>query len=1156
MLGNGTLSTLTLDDYCAAKGFLPDPATNACSATTQPAQPARNPYGIKVGEALIKFLAPGKYGLVVVPPRNADNGTIMSWSQTATIEGTPTVDAWVKANESNLFVEGFGTGFNHAFFGFVKTAPTEPSPFRGQTIAALGWQATAAGVPVVDRTLATGSVAGTLRLNHFSRPPNLQGYFAGEPIPDGWVGLNDPATGQGLYAAPCDPATGHFLIENVPPGTYQLVNWDTALDYLFGIQTVTVPAGTVETATPSTSYNLLVFRWFGNLEGSIFLDTNRNGIREAGEIGIPDQAVNLRFRDGSIYQSTVSTPPDGEYALSEVFPFFKWLVTEVDFARFKATGATNVVDDGGDPVGVDLGLGSGRRRQADAAAAAARRRRSLRRRPLPDRHRRGADAGDAPLSRADQHDRLGQGPVPGRRERRDLRDRLLRGDPRRERPAPGRRRALGAGHSPGRRRTSTGISNADGVVDDLNGDGLPTLADADNYPFQWAPVHQFLDDGSPNPDWTGVMGAEDVDRNGNGAWDPGDAINTATTDSFDDNRPSGCIQTLPVIRGEQIPECADAFGTWNQIRDGVFDGGYAFNAYYPGGMISGSAPVDGLPTGTYIVEAVTPPHYELLKEEDKNVDFGVSFVPSPQVLPPLCFGAPHTVPPYLSFNTEADGTTPLPGVDAADLVPGFYAGQTRPLCNIKQIAAAEAKNAAVDFYFFTQVPKAARAVGFANNDLGAEFNQASPNYGEKLAPSWIPVSFHDWTGREITRVYTDEFGSYNALIPSTFTVNVPSPTGVSPQMLTLILNNPVQPGGAKDPYYNPVYSITPWTLDYMPAKTSYLDTPLVPLAAFAVNETQDRHRLARTVTPVIGSVKGSEPETGALICTDRPNGRTITITSSRPGPADQPQLRPGSDRQPVPDHPRLQLRRRRRLGPARRHDPDAGQLDARHDRRHGAGYRSIAGVYRLTVTRGDNGRTTAGRRILLHRGLRHRDRAARRGGPDRRQPPDPGRDRHRCRGRPDPGRPRHLQRERGHVQAGPPAGRRDRQDLHQRQPRDERTAGGLARQDRRPGQRGGVDAAGAQPLRRERSPGLRRLRARRSSPIRLNPATTATLNPGFPFATPGQARIDGFTISGSKAGGGIHVACGVGDAGDQQQRDHRQPGELRRRHLGRDQGRR
>ncbi len=36
--------------------------------------PALNPYNLKVGEALIKYLAPGKYGVTVVPPQFDDGG--------------------------------------------------------------------------------------------------------------------------------------------------------------------------------------------------------------------------------------------------------------------------------------------------------------------------------------------------------------------------------------------------------------------------------------------------------------------------------------------------------------------------------------------------------------------------------------------------------------------------------------------------------------------------------------------------------------------------------------------------------------------------------------------------------------------------------------------------------------------------------------------------------------------------------------------------------------------------------------------------------------------------------------------------------------------------------------------------------------------------
>ena len=174
-----------------------------------------------------------------------------------------------------------------------------------------------------------------MRLNHFSRPPNLQGYFPGPPVDECWVGLNNPVATpglqpSGLYAAPVRRRHGHFVINNVPPGTYQLVYWDKPLDYLFGFSTVTVPAGTGTGAAVNLG-DVLAFRWFGTLEGTVFFDTNQNGIRDAGEAGVPDQNINLRFRDGTIYQAT-PTDPSGEYEFAEVFPFFNWLVTEVDFA--------------------------------------------------------------------------------------------------------------------------------------------------------------------------------------------------------------------------------------------------------------------------------------------------------------------------------------------------------------------------------------------------------------------------------------------------------------------------------------------------------------------------------------------------------------------------------------------------------------------------------------------------------------------------------------------------------------------------------------------------------------------------------------------------------------------------------------------------------
>jgi len=82
----------------------------------------------------------------------------------------------------------------------------------------------------------------------------------------------------------------------------------------------------------------------------------------------------------------------------------------------------------------------------------------------------------------------------------------------------------------------TDMNPTDGVIDDLDGSGNPTLADVDNYPFGWR------DD--PN-----LLGAEDVDRNINGTFNAGDAIQIGTTDCWDDSKPTDSIGPEMTIHG-------------------------------------------------------------------------------------------------------------------------------------------------------------------------------------------------------------------------------------------------------------------------------------------------------------------------------------------------------------------------------------------------------------------------------------------------------------------------------------------------------------------------------------------------------------------------------------------------------------------------------
>ncbi|TAN39646.1 MAG: hypothetical protein EPN25_10740 [Nitrospirae bacterium] len=756
------------------------------------------------GQAFIKNLAPGKYGIRAVPP-----GNTADYIQTSTIEGTPGIDAWVKANEPPLFIEGFGTGFYHAFIGFVKPAE-------------LPW---AAGGP------GGSSITGQNIFNHFGRPPVNQGFFEGPPVGECWVGLNDlAAVNKGLMAVPCD-ANSNFALSGVPAGTYQLVTWDKPLDALFGFNTVTVPAG-------GGAVNLgkvFSFRWFGTFEGSVFFDANQNGFRDAGEAGIMEQNINIRFRDGSVYQAQ-PTDISGEYSFSEVFPFFKWLVTEVDFARYKATGMTAAVDYGG-AIPAENGWitpSFGRLNPQPQAAVNPNTGNNL------SRTETGPVLTQAMQLYLNQTNVIDWGKaVYGPGENGGISG-IVFYDVTRAENDP--RYLAAEPWTPGIPRVQVCLyqdANNDGIIDDINGTAGIQLCDVDNFPFGWS-------DGSA------ARGPEDIVRSGDGtAFSMGDAGDLATTDSWDDSKPTGCIQDLPPIAGVQ--PCFDNFATWNQVRPGIFDGGYAFGP--------------NLAAGTYIVEAIPPTGYELVKEEDKNVDFGDGFTPSPLLLPPVCVGtvtngnALHTVPASLAL---------FPGV----AIDPPLAGSVTPLCNMKQVTVADAKNAAADFFLFTEVPKAARVVGFSNNDLSAEFKAGSPIFGEKTSPSWIPVSFQDWQGNEVARVYTDEWGSYNALLPSTYTMNVVIPTGVSPNMLTAVLNHPFLPGGGIDPFYDPRYSITPWTLDYWPGKTTYLDTPLIPVAAFTGFPQNGPDVEPADGTPVINAVNGTA--IGPVVCS---TPATLTVTS-------------------------------------------------------------------------------------------------------------------------------------------------------------------------------------------------------------------------------------------------------------------------------------
>jgi large repetitive protein len=711
----------------------------------------------------------------------ADNsGAANQWLQTTTIEGTLGQDAWVKANEPGYFRE-FGPPGHHVFIGFVARTGNPNA--------------------VVNPVANGASVSGRVVNIHSSRPPAVT-FFNGKTVNQCRIGINEAAAGtgggKGVYAGDCKP-DGTFNISGLERGRrYQLAVWDKPLDNVFATYDFFTPA-----AGDLALNDVPVFNWFSKLEGYVFNDKgNVNGVgaqdgfrqgitqitlpngdvREDSTIepGIERQAVNIRFRDGSIYQS-VATDKYGYYEFPEFFPFFNWMVAEVDYLRYKATGATIITDNGG-AVPVDNGWNMPSRnkmnpqRQTDENGMAL--------------NNTSAGAGNNNLSRTEV------GPV------------LLQG----MQDFLGQTNVIHWGKAPYTGTESGGIS---GIVHYAS-----TRA-------EWDPAHATAENNEPGiPGVTVKLYKADPNDYTKSV---GPALRIVQTDAWDDALPTNCQGAKYVFQGATL-DCYDGLRNFNQVRPAVFDGGYAFWDYYPDGQENTLAananalPTPGLPQGYYIVEVVPPVGYEVQKEEDKNVDFGDVYQISTLNEAVGCVGTrAEPVPQFLKLFPDVE-------------IPAEYRGN-RPLCDRKAIEHFAKQNTAVDFHLFTEVPVSGHIVGMILDDLANEFDPNAPAFGEKYAPPFMPVSLRDHSGHEFSRVYSDIYGTYNALVPSTFSFNVPIPSGVSPNMVTACLNSPTKKDGnggyTLDPHFNRQYSQFCYTFNYLPGKTTYLDTPVLPIAAFA-----------------------------------------------------------------------------------------------------------------------------------------------------------------------------------------------------------------------------------------------------------------------------------------------------------------------------------
>ncbi len=708
------------------------------------------------GDMVIPNLGPLRYDVLV----NRPTGT--NWMETTTLEGSPSWDTWLQEGGTGLDNEFVVAGepFPWTIFGFVNPEDSLNSSATGG----------------ISGTLVSASVylPQTGALPYFG---DIWSGFTGTkvngPITDGWIALSDLQNGdQAVYVQPANP-DGTFTINNVPDGNYLFTWWDTNLNYILDWIQVTVSDGQMtDLGTP------MLTGWFTKVDGYVFNDINSNGKRDPGEAGIPDYLVVLKDRENSeIDRMSISavTDQNGYYVFEKAYPMGSWMILEAYADRYYTTGVTYQVENQPEETTV---LGAG------------------------------VDVGLLPI--------LGQS---------------------------GRLDWGVKAYSPGTNGGIVGTVFYDVTRNELDpqyqavepwASGIPNLLVVVSKPVfcgthpatpcDPTDTYELAPDGSLAKDMTagGVAcgtnvgticdpsGAWELDINGNFA--VGSHISSAITETWE--QPTGCTardahgneltypddqQLLPTTAGERCLE-APLMGTQFQEGFASLDGNYGFDTVYSGFGSAAEPTGTAIPAGDYLVEVLVPndalgrPTYQVVREEDINIFGGDEFVPA--VPPPACVGPLHTVD---VAGVVPDGPNAVVNAPFADAGGSVYEGMDKPLCNVKLVTLNNGKSIAPSFTYFTDVPIPGKWKGYIIDDLSISVNPLDLMYGEKAGAPLMPIGIYDFTNRMVASMVSDPNGVFEILLPSTHSVNCPSPSGVCPNVYYMLGNDPSLAG------YNPQY---------------------------------------------------------------------------------------------------------------------------------------------------------------------------------------------------------------------------------------------------------------------------------------------------------------------------------------------------------------
>jgi hypothetical protein len=880
------------------------------------------------GQAVIANLPPGRYGVVATP--GADRITKgEEWLQTNTLDGGKAHDSFVKASEPGYFQE-YGPAGYHVSIGFAN-----PKIINDRHVGAL-----------VGTNTVTGRVTGA----HMSRTPDERLYSTGSRDTFGYTqcyaSLGSPDGGDFVFAKCADDGT--FSLAGIPTGDWRVSIFDQWNDQI--VDGITTP---VRVGTGTTNMgDVAVHQWKTNLYTRTFFDQSGDGVSQDTEPGLTLVSTNIRFRDGS-FSNFNSTDLDGFAGFNEVFPLFNWYVVETDTTRYKTTG-THVVYDAGGPVDGGPGCGGTGQRACSSSTIAANLARTLEEVPLPANLRvpgaRYCGSADCPPG-----DTAGGS--------------TGRVDPPMVHPFGstygwqgfiGQSSFLEFGKKPYATGENGGIKGHVVYASTRPFDDPALLLQ-----LSWEPmvphvtINLYQEGTAPD----GSQSLKLVDTTQSSSWDdwaqgfrsdgvpnmncPGQGRDTGTNADlffftlFNEpnyldlyNSQHGGPPLTPLPNNSQF-KCYDGLHNFNQLQPAPYDGMYQFPSVIglnpttgkpagtnchisttaePWGCIPNPDTTDPyrnglpmLPAGKYVVEMIVPPGYELVKEEDKNILLGDTYV-APVTQQFAGAGNIFIMPDQAAMAATYNSNNPLipttdlgasprhegdtgsiesfwPCVGAARVVPDYmsifpgslqnapFAGATRNLCDRKEVTLEDQMTVLAKFYVFSSTHVAAHFTGQISDDFTAEFDPFSPAFGEKSAPPNLPVSIKDWAGNEISRVYADQWGVYNGMNFSTYGVNPPDPSGYVPQMMVTCMNDAGDPAHP-DPLYNPAYSQFCYEIPFMPGQTQYMDTPVVPTSAFAGAGYNNPDCAYPDATPAISQVDGDG--VGPWVSTSG-SGHTLTI---------------------------------------------------------------------------------------------------------------------------------------------------------------------------------------------------------------------------------------------------------------------------------------